>query len=238
METTTTIRNLADRMSRHPMLKGIPFETVVDYAVDFLRIVDVPALFEDRTCVLELDDYRAPLPCDYVEVIQVRALDKHDRPVQTRSYRASTGSFMPEGKKGRPRLPIDLADAYYKIQGNVFYSSRKEGKVEMAYRAIMTDGEGFPLLPDNPKFLRALESYIKKQWFTVLFDLGSIAQAQMNQALQDYAFAVGACENEFKSLSLDQAQSLLNSWRTLVERTNAHDTQFRHDGAPERLINH
>jgi hypothetical protein len=39
------------------------------------------------------------------------------------------------------------------------------------------DDEGYPLLPDEPTFLRALELYIKKQWFTILFDMNKISPA-------------------------------------------------------------
>ena len=45
----------------------------------------------------------------------------------------------------------------------------------MAYRALPVDGEGIPLIPDNSVFYRALEAYVKKNWFTILFDLGKIS---------------------------------------------------------------
>jgi len=32
------------------------------------------------------------------------------------------------------------------------------------------DENGFPLILDNPVYLRALESFIKKEVFTILFD--------------------------------------------------------------------
>jgi len=41
----------------------------------------------------------------------------------------------------------------------------------------MIDEEGLPMIPDNPIFLKTLELYIKKEYFTILFDMGKISPA-------------------------------------------------------------
>lgn len=86
-------------------------------------------------------------------------------------FRYSTDNFhMSDVKHESP-------DYTYKIQGSVIYTSLKEGTIEISYRAIAVDDEGYPLIPDKSSFTRALELYIKKQCFTILFDLGKINQA-------------------------------------------------------------
>ena len=72
MEKTTNIRNLASRIMRHPLMRDIPFETILDYTLDFIHIVGAPSLFEEKTAILHVDNYRCLLPCDYVSMIQVR----------------------------------------------------------------------------------------------------------------------------------------------------------------------
>jgi hypothetical protein len=47
------------------------------------------------------------------------------------------------------------------------------------------------MIPDDSSFIRALELYIKKQVFTVLFDMGKIQQPVYNNVCQEYSFAVG-----------------------------------------------
>ena len=105
----------------------------------------------------------------------------------------------------------------------------------MAYLAIATDSEGYPLLPDNSSYTRALELYIKKQWFTILFDLGKIGPAVLQNTQQEYAWAVGDCQSEFNRLSIDKAESFFNSWRTLILRDSEHRTGFRNNGTKEVL---
>lgn len=237
MEKTTNIRRVADRIMRHPLLRDVPFETILDYTVDFLQIVGVPSLFEEKTALLHVENYRCMLPCDYVSMIQVKTAKKVDDIEPNHrsnvSYRYSTDSFhMSKEKSDVERYGTDLT---YKIQGCVIYTSTKDTDIEIAYNAIATDGEGYPLLPDNPSFLRALEAYVKKQQFTILFDLGKLQPAILQNAQQEYAWAVGDCETEFNRLTLDKAESLFNSWRTLLIRDSEHRHGFVNDGAKEYL---
>lgn len=237
MEKTTNIRRVADRIMRHPLLRDVSFETILDYTVDFLQIVGVPSLFEEKTALLHVENYRCKLPCDYVSMIQVRTAKKVDGIEPNHrshiSYRYSTDSFhMSNDKPDVGRYGTDLT---YKIQGCVIYTSTKDTDIEIAYNAIATDGEGYPLLPDNPSFLRALEAYVKKQQFTVLFDLGKLQLAILQNAQQEYAWAVGDCETEFHRLNLDKAESLFNSWRTLLIRDSEHRHGFVNNGTKEYL---
>ena len=126
-------------------------------------------------------------------------------------------------------------DLTYKIQGGYIFTSIKEGTIEISYQAILLDEEGFPLIPDNSKFTRALEAYIKKQWFTILFDMGKLQGPILQNVQQEYAWAVGACETEFQKLNLDKAESFYNSWRTMIPRTNGHSTGFIFNGARSNL---
>lgn len=225
-ESYTNIRLILDKIMRHPLMRDISLETAVDYVVDFMRIVGVPSMFMEKTEIVEVKNYRAKLPCDYYQMIQVRKINGP-------AFRYSSDSFhMSECKDNNKR---DLTDLTYKIQGNLIYTSIEEGEIELSYEAIATDSEGYPLLPDNSSFTRALELYIKKQWFTILFDLGKINPNVLQNVQQEYAWAVGDCQTEFNRLSIDKAESFYNSWRTLLLRDTEHRTGFLNNGTKERL---
>lgn len=237
MEKTTNIRRVADRIMRHPLLRDVPFETILDYTVDFLQIVGVPSLFEEKTALLHVENYRCMLPCDYVSMIQVRTAKKVDGIEPNHrshiSYRYSTDSFHMSNEK--PDVGRYGTDLTYKVQGYVIYTSTKDTDIEIAYNAIATDGEGYPLLPDNPSFLRALEAYIKKQQFTILFDLGKLQPAILQNAQQEYAFYVGQCQTDMIMPSIDQMESLTNLWTSLIARANEHSKGFINSGSKEYL---
>lgn len=219
-----SIKVIMDKLLRHPMLQGLSLEAAIDYAVDFMRIVGCPAIFTEKTEVIPIECYKGLLPCDYYEMIQVRGNNS--------VYRHSTDSFHMSNNKQHAQHSRDLT---YKIQGDYIFTSLKEGEIEIAYTAIETDEDGFPIIPDNSKFTRALEAYIKKEWFTILFDMGQIQPAVLQNTQQQYAWAVGACESEFQKLSLDKAESFFNSWRTLVIRDREHSKGFIKNGSKETL---
>lgn len=237
MEKTTNIRRIADRLMRHPLLRDISFETILDFTIDFIGLVGAPTLFEEKTAVLEVKEYRAALPCDYVSMIQVRTAKKEDGSTPRHrahiAYRYSTDSFHMSPDK--PDVGRGGTDLTYKIQGCIIYTSTKDTPIEIAYNAIAVDSEGYPLIPDDASFLRALQAYIKKEWFTIKFDEGKIQPIVYKQAIQDYAWAVGDCETSFIRLSLDKAESLFNSWKTLILRDNEHKSGFVNNGAKEYL---
>ena len=218
-EQYINIKVILDRILRHPLMQDLSLETAVDYTIDFMRIVGMPRMFTEKVVRITIDKYRALLPCDYYQTIQVRIPGGHALVYSTDSFHMSN--------KGN--------SSTYKIQGNIIYTSIESGELELAYLAISTDEDGYPLLPDNSSFTRALELYIKKQWFTILFDLGKITSAVLQNTQQEYAWAVGDCQSEFNRMSIDQMEAFSNSWRTMILRDHQHSSGFIGDGSRQTL---
>jgi hypothetical protein len=123
----------------------------------------------------------------------------------------------------------------FKTQGSIIYTSFKDGNLDISYKSLPVDNEGFPLLPDEPTFLRALELYIKKQWFTILFDMSKISPAVLQNTQQEYAFAAGACNNTFIIPSVSEMEAIKNMWNQLIPRTNEFKNGFKSLGYKEHL---
>lgn len=218
-EQYLSIKKILDSCLRHPLMQDLSLETAVDYTIDFMRIVGMPRMFTEKVVRITIDKYRALLPCDYYQTIQIRIPGGHALVYSTDSFHMSN--------KGN--------SSTYKIQGNIIYTSIESGELELAYLAISTDADGYPLLPDNSSFTRALELYIKKQWFTILFDLGKITSAVLQNTQQEYAWAVGDCQSEFNRMSIDQMEAFSNSWRTMILRDHQHSSGFIGDSSRQTL---
>lgn len=198
-------------------MQDLSLETAVDYAVDFMRIVGMPGIFEDKEATIEINNYRAKLPNDFYQINSVLYNG-------TRLRSSSDISFV-----------SSKAGDTYKIQGGLIFSSVENGELTINYQAISTDEEGYPTIPDNSSFMRGLEMYIKKQWFTVLFESGKIQYAVLENIQREYAWAVGDCQSEFNRLSLDEAESFYNSWRTLILRDHQYTSGFKESGNKQIL---
>lgn len=218
-----SIYQILDNLLDHPLLQDLSLERAVNYAINFIRILGCPNMFEEKTEVLQIDDYRGQLPCDCTEVIQVK--DCHSG----YCFRYSSDSFHYSYNE------IEPYDLTYKIQGNIIYTSIKKGEIEIAYKAVMVDKEGYPLIPDDSSFINALELYIKKKHFTIQFDLGKINYQVLQNTQQEYCFAVGQAQNSLTMPTIDEMESIKNSWTTLVQRVSSHKEGFRTDGSQEKI---
>lgn len=214
-----SIKQIMDDVLDHPMLQDLPFERAVNYAVEFIKIVGMPTAFESKIQTIDIEDYEGEIPDDCYQVVSLR---KEGLPI---SLNTSTSVF--DFKK-------DSATPIYVIRGNVIHTSFEKGKLEMSYLSMPVDEEdGFPTIPEIASYIRALELYIKKKWFTILFDLGKINVSIFNNIKQEYAFAVGQAQTELVRPSLDEMQAFTNMWNSLLPRSNEHLNGFKTLGSRE-----
>ena len=224
---------ILDRLLRHPLLNDLNLETAIQYTLDFIGIMGLPNVYVDKIETIDIKEYRGELPCDLISINQVRL---HKNGIALRAMTDNFNAYPTHdheggdwGERGEPS---------FKSQGRVIFTSIRHEKVDISYKAIMLDDEGLPLIPDNSIFLKALELYIKKEWFTILFDMGKISPAVLNNTQQSYAFVAGQCNNEFLIPSVNEMEAITNSLNQLIPRTNEFRNGFKNLGDKEYLRIH
>ena len=226
------IREALSRVLRHPLLQDVTLEQAVQYTIDFIGIFCLPKLYQDKEEVLHIEDFRAKLPCDLISINQIKECKTGV------CLRSMTDNFMPREHYDRSagyKIPQELS---FKTQGQVLYVSFKTGDVSVSYKAIPVDKDGFPLLIDNPVFLKALETYIKREAFTILFDMGKITPAVLQNTQQEYAFKAGQCNNEFMIPSVSEMEAFTRMYNTLIPKVNEFSKSFKHMGDREYIKLH
>lgn len=227
--TYTNIRQVLDELHRHPLLTGITLEQVVSYTITFIGIFGMPKLYQDKEEVIHIEEFRGLLPCDLISIKQVK---ENKTGVCMRSM---TDNFEPQEHYDSNvgfKVPQELT---FKTQGQVIFTSFKTGDITVSYKAIPIDDEGFPMLINNPIFLKALELYIKKEMFTILFDMGKIAVQVLQNTQQQYAWIAGQLQSEFTIPSISEMESIKRSWCTLIQRTTSFNDGFRNNGNQEYI---
>lgn len=194
----TNIRRVLDDITEHPLLRDVTLEQVIRHTIRFIFLHGYPQLYQDKVDTVDIKDFRGLLPCDLISIIQVKDL-KTDV-----CLRAMTDTFTP-GLRPKPDIenkskdllnnmkpPVDTyippmqeyrEEPSFKTQGRIIFTSFLEGMVEVSYKAIPVDENGFPLLIDNETYLNALEAYIKVKVFTVKFDTGKIQAGVLSLSL-------------------------------------------------------
>lgn len=222
------IRVVLDRLLRHPLLTDLNLETAIQYTIDFISAMGLPNVYVDKVETIDIKEYRGELPCDLISINQVRL---HKNGI---ALRAMTDNFNAYPTHDHNR-DCSRGEPSFKTQGRVIFTSIKEEKIDISYKAIMLDDEGLPLIPDNSIFLKALELYIKKEWFTILFDMGKISPAVLNNTQQEYAFKAAQCNNEFVIPSVSEMESITNVLNQLVPRVTAFRNGFKNLGDKEYI---
>ena len=93
MERYVSIKEILDNLLDNPLLQDLTLERVVNYAVRFIQKVGMPSIFLEKTEEIEIENYRGKLPCDFYEMIQVRAVGHNCDGVFHEVFRYSTDSF-------------------------------------------------------------------------------------------------------------------------------------------------
>ena len=216
------IKVILDRLLRHPLLRDLDLETAIQFVIDFISCIGLPNIYIDKQATIHIENFKSILPCDLIAINQVRLARNGV------CLRAMTDNFNGTHSE-------DKGELSFKTQGSVIFTSFKTGDIELSYKAIPTDDDGLPLLPDNPVFLKTLELYIKKEWFTILFDMGKISPAVLQNTQQEYAFKVGQCNNEFMIPSVSEMEAFTRMYNTLIPRVNEFNKSFRHMGDREYI---
>lgn len=211
------IQQIADDLMQHPLLQNIPFDRIVNYAQELIQLIGSPKLFEDKIAPIHIEHHRGQLPCDFIKVTQVRGAG-----CNCVEYVSTMNSF--HGSDGPCNDFVETPT--YKIQGDVIITSTEHGDIEMAYKAIPVDEDGWPMFPDNVHFKLALEAYIKMRQFEVFLAQDKINANAYKLAQDDYFWRAGQAQSDLIMLSYDEMETLTNVWNQLIPRVTEHRNGF------------
>lgn len=246
----TTVHRVLEDLMDHPMLQELTIEQVVRYALKFISRHGYSKFYQDKIADVEIHEFRGLLPCDVISITQVKDLQSD------LCMRSMTDNFvkgmMPQPKGGPcvdpmnnmkhtpyiPPLKEHLEEPSFKTQGQVIFTSFPEGMVQIAYRAIPVDDDGFPMLIDNDTYLDALEGYIKMKVFEVKFDQQKIPAGVFQNAQQQYYASAKLLQSEFSIPSPSEMESLARIWNTMIPRMQEFSNGFRDLGNREYLKRH
>lgn len=215
----TNVRVILDRLLKNPLLQDLTLESVIQYTLDFFDIMGLSKLYVDNIATVDICDYRGLLPPNIVSITQVKDS------ASNLCIGLSTDTFYKDPSN-------DYAQNFktYKTQNRIIYTSFKEGSVIVSYKTLNTDKEGYPLIPDNGVFLRALEAFIKQEQYELLFDEGKISANVLQNAQQGYCWKAASCNMEFIIPSLSEMEVLANINNNPILNINEASSGFKHTG--------
>jgi hypothetical protein len=225
-----SIKMVADRLMRNPLMKDLSYEFIVDNAIQVLRILEAPSIFITKREGLNVVNYRALKPVDMIKIDGVARTDKGGAPIPLTATEDISQEFFHVGNKLSNRI-----DFTYGINSKYINVNFEKGTLHIIYKAIATDDECYPLVLDNETLLRCVESYIKWKWFDILNDMEMVSDRKLNKAEVDYCFNVAQADANLKLPSADEMEALTNMITQILPSTTEFKRRFEFLGAQEQM---
>lgn len=124
----------------------------------------------------------------------------------------------------------------YKIKNGYLYTNFKYGFVEMTYKAYPLDELGMPMLPDDIRYIKAVEWYLIsridfKRW---RMTRNSADERIYSHSDREALWYIASARMKTKVPSVDMAESLKNMILRSIVKINEHKQGFKHTDIVEQ----
>lgn len=223
-----SLSGIISRLLKNPMLEDLSEDDALESALDCISLIGTISMFKDATLFIDIEDNRGAIPYDVVTMDSVRyvvngVIDSESRdrlPMRPASNPYHLGIPNQDGFN-----QDSISDLTYSTNGNFIYTSFLSGRVEVNYKTLLTTETGELLIPDDINVIKALENYIKQEFYQPLWEMGKIQDKVMNKVEQDYDWYVAKARTSTRELNLDERESLSNMLTSFVTN-NDHNGDF------------
>lgn len=225
-----SLKTILWTLLKNPLCQDMSYDDAAEWALECIKLLGAPIIYLNKLEILELTTYKAELPCDLLYLEGVKYLSGND---------SKTSQVMRESSNiyhlDTTEFSLRDTELTYSIQNGVIFTSRENGCIELSYRAIATDEEGYPLIPDNQKVELALEYYILSRYLEPLWMMGKITDKAFEYVQQKRYFYVPSAQNGINMPSIDKMETIMSGLNRLIVNTTAHSNTFKNFGNKEQL---
>ena len=200
---------------------------IIEWINEAMSLIGSYPQMNEESSVLTIANNRVSLPCNFV---YIKDITYQGRPMMWSSKSAANNYNCPECNT----IPTCCAQYNFYIQDGFINTNIVEGDICIVYLAIPVDEEGFPLVPDNVYFDKALKSYVTYMLDRIQFRKAQIPKDLLMMSEKDWLFYVGSAKGSAYMPSVAQMERLKNVWVSLIPRQNEYANGFRGLEGPQQ----
>jgi hypothetical protein len=234
---TVSLKSVLWKVFRNPYITDTSYDEAAEFAIEALELIGTPFIKVNKVSdLIEIKEYKAFLPDDLLEIRGVRVIN-NDQNFTDQSIALTASSDLyhhgilcddPEDDRFRKELT-------YEIQQNKIITDMEEAHIQISYKALDTDNDGFPNVPDNRKVKLALEYYILYRILEPYADLGKVPGRAFSRIEQNRDWYIGAAQSDTTVKNIDHLQSTMNAINRLIINDTAHSNFFKGAGKQEQI---
>lgn len=141
------------------------------------------------------------------------------------------------------RLPVPdgvlntTYDYTYFIKPGYIQTNIRDGYLMVSYKAMPTDDDGYPMIPDDASFMEAIYWYITMKLLYPEWKLGRVRDAVYYDARRSWNYYRKQAYGNAMMPDADQMESIKNTWLRLVPEIDEHNTGFSTLGQKQIIYN-
>lgn len=187
--------------------------SMIEWAAEALELIGVFYQYVPKTVDLEVVGKRVALPCDLHDIQQISF---QGRPLVYGSGTFDTTDDCADCKENKT-----ISQFVYTVNDS-FINTNFDGIICLSYTAVPLDEDGFPLIPDDISFSNAIEAYIVKMLYYPDLLRGTINPNLYDKLENDWNYKCMQARGKGNMPSLDQMESIKNSWLRIMPQINEH----------------
>lgn len=129
-------------------------------------------------------------------------------------------------------------DITYVIANGYIKTNVRSGYIMMAYQAIPTDCDGYPMIPDEISFKEAIYWYINMKLMYPKWAEGRVRDAVYYDARRSWNFYCKQAYGDALMPNADKLESIKNAWIRLIPELKEHNSGFSTLGQAQYYYNH
>lgn len=251
----TNYKDIVERVKREGF-ENVEETDVKEYIWEILGYMATPKLFETVEVEVEAEQYRAKLPIDFYSLELIR--DKDSKIVYRKSTdvfhklnRVGSSSAevtdiytpvvypnpLPEGEdpetyylKSQTPQRRDPGEYTYKIERNIIFIPFEDATLEVVYKAFPVFDDGTPKVPDEPKIIRAVVTYVAERIGMRMMLRGELAPQIYNILAQKKSWATASARSSSLMNSPAEMENFKNRMLDIVPKTNSFGDGYRYMG--------
>ncbi len=129
------------------------------------------------------------------------------------------------------------SDYTYVMVDKYIKTNQEDGYLMVAYQAIPTDADGYPMVPDRVSYKEAIYWYINMKLMYVQWKLGQVRDAVYYDAKRSWNYYCKQAYGDAMMPNQEQMESIKNTWLRMVPELGEHEGFFTTLGQRQVLYN-
>ena len=121
----------------------------------------------------------------------------------------------------------------YKINDSYIYTNFETGYIEIAYTGFVTDEHGFPMIPDDQRYIEAVRWSVIEHLDYKKWRVGEITDKVYNHSQQQRDWYIASAKNKANIPSVGEMEKLKNMFLRSITKVDAYSNYFKYSNVPE-----